>query len=255
MHFHVPKPLHGWREFVHEIWIVVIGILIALILNQIVEELNWTRKARTAERSIAHELSLDAGVLDEREIESGCLRNTLAQLHTVIAEAQRTGQVGDVEGGVAMPMIRPLKTAAWEAAIADGTAAHFTEGQRQQFALIYPILTDYRHDLDDEQRLWTHLRWLRGSRGKLSDSTLSEASNASAELDFRDWLNSANARQQLAVIRHMGIEPAYDLILDRRGTRDEVVRKDRSFAVAAPDCRPITMDGKPVAADPGSVLG
>jgi len=30
MHFRLPKPLHGWREFAGEVGIIVIGVLIAL---------------------------------------------------------------------------------------------------------------------------------------------------------------------------------------------------------------------------------
>ena len=30
MHLHLPKPLHGWRAFVGEVGIIVIGVLIAL---------------------------------------------------------------------------------------------------------------------------------------------------------------------------------------------------------------------------------
>jgi hypothetical protein len=30
MHFRLPKPLHGWREFVGEVGIIVIGVRIAL---------------------------------------------------------------------------------------------------------------------------------------------------------------------------------------------------------------------------------
>jgi hypothetical protein len=29
MHFHLPKPLHGWREFAGEVGIIVVGVLIA----------------------------------------------------------------------------------------------------------------------------------------------------------------------------------------------------------------------------------
>jgi hypothetical protein len=29
MHFHLPKPLHGWREFAGEVEIIVLGVLIA----------------------------------------------------------------------------------------------------------------------------------------------------------------------------------------------------------------------------------
>jgi hypothetical protein len=37
MHFHLPKPLHGWREFAGEVGIIVLGVLIALGFEQIVE--------------------------------------------------------------------------------------------------------------------------------------------------------------------------------------------------------------------------
>ena len=37
MHFHLPKPLHGWREFAGEVGIIVIGVLIALGAEQMVE--------------------------------------------------------------------------------------------------------------------------------------------------------------------------------------------------------------------------
>jgi hypothetical protein len=30
MHFHLPKPLHGWRAFAGEVGIIVVGVLIAL---------------------------------------------------------------------------------------------------------------------------------------------------------------------------------------------------------------------------------
>lgn len=37
MHFHLPKPLHGWREFAGEVGIIVLGVLIALGAQQLVE--------------------------------------------------------------------------------------------------------------------------------------------------------------------------------------------------------------------------
>jgi hypothetical protein len=40
MHFHLPKPLHGWREFAGEVGIIVLGVLIALGAEQAVERLH-----------------------------------------------------------------------------------------------------------------------------------------------------------------------------------------------------------------------
>jgi hypothetical protein len=36
MHFHLPKPLHGWRAFAGEVGIIVVGVLIALAAEQMV---------------------------------------------------------------------------------------------------------------------------------------------------------------------------------------------------------------------------
>ena len=49
MHVHLPKPLHGWREFLGEVGIIVVGVLIALGAEQVVETLHW-RSAVASER-------------------------------------------------------------------------------------------------------------------------------------------------------------------------------------------------------------
>jgi len=41
MEIHKPKPVHGWREFLKEYGIIVLGVLTALALEQAVEWLHW----------------------------------------------------------------------------------------------------------------------------------------------------------------------------------------------------------------------
>ena len=50
MHFHLPKPMHGWRDFAGEIAIIVIGVLIALGAEQVIESWTWERKVAGAMR-------------------------------------------------------------------------------------------------------------------------------------------------------------------------------------------------------------
>src|SRR4051794_24113534 len=57
MHVHLPKPLHGWREFTGEVGIIVIGVLIALGAEQLVEGWHWQEKVNSAKRSIDFELN------------------------------------------------------------------------------------------------------------------------------------------------------------------------------------------------------
>jgi hypothetical protein len=46
MHFHLPKPLHGWREFAGEVGIIDNGVLIALGAEQVVETVHGNSEVR-----------------------------------------------------------------------------------------------------------------------------------------------------------------------------------------------------------------
>ncbi len=57
MHIHPPKPLHGWKAFFNEIFVIVIGVLIALGLEQVVEGLHWQHKVHEGEERLKEELA------------------------------------------------------------------------------------------------------------------------------------------------------------------------------------------------------
>jgi hypothetical protein len=52
MHFHLPKPLHGWRAFAGEVGIIVIGVLIALSAEQFAEYLHNRAQVRHGEEAL-----------------------------------------------------------------------------------------------------------------------------------------------------------------------------------------------------------
>ena len=55
MRVHLPKPLHGWREFAGEVGIIVLGVLIALGFGQIAEDLGYLTKADSTRKALANE--------------------------------------------------------------------------------------------------------------------------------------------------------------------------------------------------------
>ena len=59
MHFHLPKPLHGWREFAGEVGIIVLGVLIALGAEQVAERIHQREELREAENGMIAELRDD----------------------------------------------------------------------------------------------------------------------------------------------------------------------------------------------------
>ena len=61
MDIHLPKVPHGWRELAKEIAIIVVGVLIALFAEQIVQGWEWRNKVSVAKASMRHELLWDDG--------------------------------------------------------------------------------------------------------------------------------------------------------------------------------------------------
>jgi hypothetical protein len=88
MDIHKPKPWRGWPEFVKEIGTIVIGVLIALAGEQLVEQLHHAEQARLAEHAMRLELGEDDGPQAYgRAVIFRCLDHQLAQIHDGAASA------------------------------------------------------------------------------------------------------------------------------------------------------------------------
>ena len=67
MHFRLPTPLHGWREFAGEVGIIVLGVLIALGFGQIAEALHDRWNAAEARDAIRAEVRENLSWLEVRD--------------------------------------------------------------------------------------------------------------------------------------------------------------------------------------------
>jgi hypothetical protein len=67
VHIHLPKPLHGWREFVGEIGVIAIGILIALGAEQAAEVVHHNRQRAELLEAMHDSFEIDARSLAQRE--------------------------------------------------------------------------------------------------------------------------------------------------------------------------------------------
>ena len=80
MHFHLPKPLHGWRELFGEIGIIVVGVLIALSAEQFVELMSWRRHVQEARHDLQTELETDLAAAHERVEFGPCVSRRMDQI-------------------------------------------------------------------------------------------------------------------------------------------------------------------------------
>src|SRR5947208_15175051 len=85
MHFHLPKPLHGWRAFTGEVGIIVIGVLIALGAEQVVEELSWRARVHDATDTLRSEIANHYSAATEIVLAAPCIQRQLQLLSSGLA--------------------------------------------------------------------------------------------------------------------------------------------------------------------------
>src|SRR4051794_38132329 len=96
MHFHLPKPLHGWRALAGEVGVIVIGVVLALAAEQAVESIHWRREVTAERASLRQEVKDSLNGIAERRREQGCVDTRLAEVRTVMLRHVRGEPLGIV---------------------------------------------------------------------------------------------------------------------------------------------------------------
>src|SRR5207248_351895 len=142
MHFHLPKPLHGWREFAGEVAIIVLGVMIALAAEQVVERLSWGERVKQAEASMSKELSDDDGSQAyERVAMSPCIAKELTRAEQALV-AERDRHVAFVAPPLLAPPFRTWDENAWQAAVSSGSTLHMSTERMYLWSSPYALTPD-----------------------------------------------------------------------------------------------------------------
>ena len=155
MHFHLPKPLHGWREFLGEIAIIVIGVLIALGAEQVVDGWHWNHQVGEFREALDSELSYDLGTIQYRLMQGPCVRQRLGELEQWLDQS-RNGPGGTLTGAISLPMRLALRTSAWEARTGD-ISNHISLNARLAYGQLYSNLANFNDHSLEERGIWREL--------------------------------------------------------------------------------------------------
>lgn len=142
MHVHKPRAAHSLREFLSEIGIIVVGVLIAVALEQGVERLNWAEHVRAAEAQMRKELSIDDGPQAYQRIsKSPCIAAQLDGLeHDLLAERD-TGAAFRARP-ITTPSFYTWDSDAYRLAISSGAMAHVSVERAYAWSSPYTLLPD-----------------------------------------------------------------------------------------------------------------
>lgn len=185
MHLHLPKPLHGWREFVGEVGIIVVGVLIALGMEQIAQSWHDRRATQEAREAIRAEVADDLGGLTDRIVREPCIQRRLDEISRFLDVAS-TSTVPNAPTWISRPPVWNMDTFRYDAASQAGRVSLLPTSEQANFSGIYGSLKVIGQTETQEQLLWAQLRSLEGQR-HLGDSTAGMMRSVLSQARYADW--------------------------------------------------------------------
>jgi hypothetical protein len=242
MHFHLPKPLHGWREFAGEVGIIVIGVLIALSAEQFVERLHWRKEVREADRRIGDDVKYDLTNATERFAIDPCLRPRLAEIRDQLLkdDAAWPGSTAHFSKDLYSPGFpsvyrtpaRPWEKASWLTALNGEVLGHFAPARAEQFAELFDEVALMEQTQTEEVEAAANLGDL-AFPGPMSAAERRANLKVVARLDALDARMLFQAKLLIEDARKAGIKP------DPRDLRKSI---DQQRAYRGPCVRELTSD-------------
>ena len=126
MHFHLPKPLHGWRAFVGEVGIIVVGVLIALGAEQVVESFHEREDVAQLRAALRSELADGRARWEHMRAQDRCTQQRLDALGKWVATAPPSATLRRAY----RPFLWNMHSSAWDLAKTSPAAAHIPLKER-----------------------------------------------------------------------------------------------------------------------------
>lgn len=186
MHFHLPKPLHGWRAFIGEVGIIVIGVLIALGAEQMVETLHERGVAADTRDAVKEELETGLTVLKLRKAAEPCVSQRLREIRRLLDQWGTTGTFRTPLWVAQAPDL-DVDHNRYDAAMSAGRIALLPGEEQYRLGVIVAGLRHFGDVETQEQAVWSRLRALQAGATALSPedrSALRMALQDAAGLDY-----------------------------------------------------------------------
>ena len=198
MHIHLPKPLHGWREFLGEVGIIVVGVLIALGAEQVVENVHWHHEVEAERASLLQEAkdTLDGVAL--RQKQQGCVDRRLVEIRTAL-ERHRRGEPVNVSGRIGYPIVQGASRGSWQIALAGQALPHMEHDDKLAFSDVFGAFDLWDRVREQERQIWYRLSML----------------NTPDLLTEQDWGSVAAAYNE-AIMRNEHVRLLAPFVLSKR---------------------------------------
>lgn len=204
MEIHKPKPWRGFREFLKEYGIIVLGVLTALAAEQAVERMHWAHAVERARVSLKSEMGRANQFFAFRVAASSCVNRRIDSLDAILERAAAHKPVPKL-GPVGPDIGNGLSDSEWQAQRASQTLTHFDEKELD-------LLGGYYHQLDSladlvfrEDADWDDLRVLQGDPARLGPEDFAGLRRSLQHARFDNYLIGMISDEQLDRAKALGM--------------------------------------------------
>ena len=159
MHFRLPKPLHGWREFAGEVGIIVLGVLIALGAEQMLENIHWRHQLELERGALNSEVLSNLDAIQGRMVLEPCIRRKLGELAQVLNA--NPGKAPRLIGSVGVPLPIGGAKGAWNIAVSSAALSHMPLQEQLDYSGAFSNYENWDAIRRDERVAWVHLNVLK----------------------------------------------------------------------------------------------
>lgn len=166
MDIHKPKPWHGWRGFLKEYGIIVLGVLTALAFEEVARVAHDHATEQEARDAVYAEVRQNLSYMQGRLVTQDCVERRLDEIGTLVAKA-REGEISPDPQWIGQPSIWFMADQRWQAATGSGRASLFSPNQQSGLAGVYVLTKQFAEAESREQAAWAQLRGLESWSGPL----------------------------------------------------------------------------------------
>ena len=181
MEIHKPHAAKTWKEFFIELGTVVLGILIALSLEQAVENWREHRQYLEARDAMRFELAGNLASIAPRGVISACNQKRLAEISTLLDKAEAR-QAFDPPRWVGEAASSRIRFVAESEASRSGL---FRPAEQRTLSRFYSFLHSIDAEMDRERQAWARLLPLEG-RTRLPPEMIADLRQAQAQARYED---------------------------------------------------------------------
>lgn len=204
MRFQLPRPLHGWRQFWGEVGIIVLGVLIALGAQQIVETLNQRSQISELRAAIDKEVAYGLLSYEFRVKQDPCLISRIGELESWL-DGWRAGKPQRLGGSIGGPRSGPARTSVW-ASRDPGVMAHMPLAVKLDYSAIYDEFANLEVQRLDERMTWLEIAQFDRANS-LDNAAMMKLQGLLSRARWRAANITENTKYVLEVASAMGITP------------------------------------------------